>query len=255
MKNKKYCFGGIVFEIETEIPLLTLPKYEEFAVDEDTAADYRIKIIPLPEDSKYGRSKPVPVEANGNCVSISINCRDIPNIAVGNILCKAEAAYFFPNHDAFILHASYIVHNGQALLFTAPSGTGKSTQAQFWHEERGAEIINGDRVLITKRDGIFYANGIYSSGSSEICKNATVPIGNVVLLEQGACNEIREVKAREIFLRILCQCTFNMDSETQYSKITSLVADLINKVPTICYSCRNNPDSVEALERILWKQK
>lgn len=252
MKNKRYGFGGIVFEIETEIPLRTIPKYEAFLTEAD--ADYRIRILPMPEDSEYGRSVPAPVERNGNCITISANCRDIPNVAVGNVLCKAGAAYCFPEHDAFILHASYIVHNGHAMLFTAPSGTGKSTQATFWKEKRGAEIVNGDRVLVTKKDGMFFANGIYAAGSSEICKNVTAPIGSVILLEQGMQNAVREVMPRELFLRILCQCSFNMQSEEQYAKITSLVAAFINGVSVCCYGCRNHPDSVDALERILWNK-
>ena len=51
-------------------------------------------------------------------------------------------------HESIILHASYVNYNGKAILFTAPSGTGKSTQAALWEEYKGAEIVNGDRVII-----------------------------------------------------------------------------------------------------------
>ena len=43
--------------------------------------------------------------------------------------------------DSFILHSAYIRHRGRAILFSAPSGTGKSTQASLWAQYAGAEII------------------------------------------------------------------------------------------------------------------
>ena len=159
------------------------------------------------------------------------------------------------NHDAFILHASYIIYQEEAILFTAPSGTGKSTQADYWNSERGAEIINGDRVLVTKRNGQFYANGIYASGTSGISKNQTVPIRAVVLLEQGESNTVNAIPPRMLFLRILCECSYNMNDTEQCEKITELVADMINSVTTLCYRCKKSPDAVEALERVLWNRE
>lgn len=56
--------------------------------------------------------------------------------------------------DSFILHSAYIRHRGRAILFSAPSGTGKSTQASLWAQYAGAEIINGDRCFIAEGAGL-----------------------------------------------------------------------------------------------------
>lgn len=53
--------------------------------------------------------------------------------------------------DAFVLHSSYIIKDDEAILFTAPSGTGKSTQAELWKKYNNAIIVNGDRTLIKKK--------------------------------------------------------------------------------------------------------
>ena len=246
----KYTFGGVTFEINSEAPLAGEQNCEKFWTVSDAEADYVISVA-------YADSEENPVmktERDGNRITVYVSRKYASKIGPVRLLVSAKAANVFPEQDGFILHASYIVHEGRAILFTAPSGTGKSTQAEYWRQMRGAEIVNGDRVLITKRDGKFFANGIYAAGTSGICENVTAPIRNVVILEQGEINEIVPLRPHELFLRILCQCSFDMNSDEQYRKITALVSDLINTVPVSCYRCRLNPDSVEALERLLWKR-
>ena len=48
-------------------------------------------------------------------------------------------------YDTLLMHGAVIAVGNKAWLFTAPSGTGKSTQAELWERYRNAEQINGDR--------------------------------------------------------------------------------------------------------------
>lgn len=249
MKNKKYTFGDVTFEIEAPFEPKEKNNCEAFRSDRPT--DYLIRVLTYEGDE----SPAATIERNGNVITRYVRNKYAEGLNIASLLATSEAAFLFPNHDAFILHASYIIHEGQAILFTAPSGTGKSTQANFWNAERGAEIVNGDRVLVTRRDGRFYANGIYASGTSGISKNLTAPIGAVVLLEQGESNVLNGIPPRMLFLRILCECSYDMKDHGQYEKITELVSDMINSLPTVCYRCRKSPDAVAALERILWNKE
>lgn len=250
MKNKKYTFGDVTFEIES--PFAHEDRHNCAAFRSDRETDCLIRVCPQEGDAGSA-GKP---ERNGNVITRYLPGDYASGLSVATLLASSEAAFIFPEHDAFILHAAYIVHEGKAILFTAPSGTGKSTQAEFWKNERGAEIVNGDRVLITRRCGRFYANGVYASGTSGICHNVTAPIRAVVLLEQGEDNALNAVSPRMLFLRILCECSYDMKDSGQCDKITELVSDMINTVPVVCYRCRNSSDSVEALERIMsWKKE
>ena len=87
--------------------------------------------------------------------------------------------------DSFILHSAYIRHRGRAILFSAPSGTGKSTQASLWAQYAGAEIINGDRALLQKVQDCWMARGWPVCGTSGICQNADARLSAVVLLRQA----------------------------------------------------------------------
>ena len=249
MKNKKYTFGDVTFEVETPFELADKNNCSSFVTENET--DYLIRITPTDSESEIKEQ----IRREGNVIRRFIKTKYAVSQNIASILASSEAAFLFPKHDAFILHASYIIIGRKAILFTAPSGTGKSTQARFWRDERGAEIVNGDRVLVTRRNGVFYANGIYACGTSGICHNRTAPIAAVILLEQGDENVQSKIASRKLFLRILCECSYDMKDLEQYEKITELVSDMINSLPTICYRCKKSPEAVEALEKILWKKE
>ena len=70
--------------------------------------------------------------------------------------------------DSLILHCAYMVYQGEAILFSAPSETGKTTQANLWEKYRGSRTVNGDRALLGKRDGRWTAQGWPVCGTSEV---------------------------------------------------------------------------------------
>lgn len=86
--------------------------------------------------------------------------------------------------DALVLHCAYMQREGKAILFSAPSGTGKTTQATLWEKHCGTRVVNGDKALIRRVDG--YAAVIYTYDS----------YGNVVLEQYadatGACVDTLE---------------------------------------------------------------
>ena len=79
-------------------------------------------------------------------------------------------------NQGFQLHASVINWKDKGILFSAPSGTGKSTQADLWKKYEGAEVINGDRALIRKEKGDFTVYGYPYAGTSKIYTNFSAPI-------------------------------------------------------------------------------
>ncbi len=154
-------------------------------------------------------------------------------------------------HGKFILHSSYIQTNKGAVLFTAPSGTGKSTQADLWNRFRGAEIINGDRSGIWKEGTSWMTGGVPWCGTSGIMKNETMPLRAIVLLKQGSVNEICPIRFSVKAARILEQLTINPWNRQMLQSAMELSFGLCQEVPVIHLSCLPDIGAVELLEREL----
>lgn len=177
------------------------------------------------------------------------NYRDVTDAAM--ILRTVDLNHILLQSDAFVLHAAYIVYNGEAILFTAPSGTGKSTQAELWEKYRGAEIINGDRCLIRKNGDTFTAGGIYYSGTSQYCGNETAPIKAIVLLKQAKENTVRQCRGTDAFRRIFRECAYKTDTAEDTAAAAQLVADLTESICIAELACLPDETAVTALERFL----
>lgn len=153
--------------------------------------------------------------------------------------------------NCLTLHCSYILYRERAILFAAPSGTGKSTQAALWEKHRGAEIINGDRALLFQRDGQWFAGGVSVCGSSNICKNKTVPLLAVVLLEQGAENRVLPCTSGEKFRALLGGSAYHRWSREELEQVSALCLRAANGVPVLRLRCLPDKGAVDTLERTL----
>ncbi len=150
-----------------------------------------------------------------------------------------------------VIHASYIVHNGKGILFTAPSQTGKSTQAELWRIHAGAEILNGDRALLLGRDDGWYTGGYIACGSSGVCKNKILPLGAIVLLAQGPENVIRPATAKErVHSLFSAMESFHWSTE-ELDLSLALAAKIAAQAPIYHLICRPDEDAVRTLQRCL----
>lgn len=161
------------------------------------------------------------------------------HVPVHHILMKNNAAVF---------HASCVLLNGEAILFTAPSGTGKTTQAELWKAFRGAEIVNGDRCLVRKTEDGFTAGGIHYSGTSEYCENFKAPIKAVVLLKQAKQNQVTKLGGAETFRRLFRECSYSVYFEEDKQVAVSITADIINTIPVIELACLPDESAVKTME-------
>jgi hypothetical protein len=108
-----------------------------------------------------------------------------------DILSFIPIERFINQKQGMILHSALVNWDGKGLIFTGPSGIGKSTQASLWERYRQAKILNGDKGGIRKEGEEWLAYGFPYAGSSQIFINESVPIKAIVGLRQAKQNQIK----------------------------------------------------------------
>ena len=153
--------------------------------------------------------------------------------------------------DGIILHSAYIERNGHAVLFSAPSGTGKTTQADLWTRYRNTRTINGDRTLLKKQKDRWSAYGWPICGSSEICVNEVLPVRAIVMLCQAKKNQIRQLHGFEAAKKILAQLMVNNWNRSYQEKAMDLLSELLKEIPVVELACDISEQAVTCLEEYL----
>jgi hypothetical protein len=157
-------------------------------------------------------------------------------------------------HDALILHASFIRWQGKGILFSAPSGTGKSTQASLWEKHMEAEILNGDRAGIRYADGGWRAYGLPYAGTSRIFRNCSAPIRAIVILRQSPENRIRPMRAAEALRALLPEFSAHRWDSVFMNKVLDIAAELLREIPVYCLECRPDQEAVQLLHDTLFNE-
>ena len=133
-------------------------------------------------------------------------------------LCAArEIAHRLPSYDAFLFHAAVIDYKGEAVAFTAPSGTGKSTHIKNWKRAFGNDvgIVNGDKpILRFGDDGTLFAYGSPWAGKEGWNRNVGRPLHAVVFLTRGKENAIAPLSPADAALPVMNQILLESDPET-----------------------------------------
>ncbi len=153
--------------------------------------------------------------------------------------------------NAMILHSAYMCLNNEAVLFSAPSGTGKSTQAGLWEKYRGTYQVNGDRSLLIKEEDGWYAYSWPICGSSEICLNEKHKVKALVMLSQAKENKVYKMGGGSAFMEIMAQITVNSWNREFQMRVMDRIEDLIAGVPVFKQECDISEEAVERLEGML----
>lgn len=153
-----------------------------------------------------------------------------------------------------ILHASWIERNGQAVWFSGPSGVGKSTQAAFWQEQTGTQILNGDKAAFCFSGERVLAAGLPFAGSSEYCENRTMPLRAIVMLRQASENTIVRLPMKTAAKLLLGQMPVQRWCRADVQAIADQAVRLAETVPVYELACRLGPQTVGLLDEELSKE-
>ena len=112
-----------------------------------------------------------------------------------------------PFYRVFSFHGSAVAMDGEAYLFTARSGTGKSTHTRLWREAFGdrAVMVNDDKPMLRVTEQETLVCGTPWNGKHKLGSNIDMPLKAICFLERSEQNWIREAEKGEILPRLFPQ--------------------------------------------------
>lgn len=166
----------------------------------------------------------------------------LESLVVFRKLCE----YALTDAQGIIFHCSAISVDGQAYLFTAPSGTGKSTHTRLWREllKDRAEMINDDKPIIRYIDGDFYVYGTPWQGKHNLGTNTRAKIKAICQIYQSKTNVIVRLAPFKMLSVILNQTVRPTDS-ADMDKLLTLIDKMLSSVGLYSLGCDISLDAAK----------
>ena len=120
----------------------------------------------------------------------------LENVSIQSVLTRRLMEY-----NVLSMHGSALCMDGEAVIFAAPSGTGKSTHASYWRETFGERVwmINDDKPMLRVENGKALVYGTPWDGKHHLSRNASAPLRAIVKLERAEENRIEPMNRADAF--------------------------------------------------------
>ena len=229
--------------------------------------DYRIAGLRVRMDT-YGRAltqaEPylVPTEGEADIVITSTSeqlHQDQPHLSLEDCEYLSTGGSFYRQllkFDGMLIHASAVVMDGYAYLFSAPCGTGKSTHTTLWRETFGKDkvlMLNDDKPALRFEDGRWYAYGTPWSGKTDQNINMRVPLGGVCILRRGNTNEIKPFGGIPAVFALLEQTARPMVPHAR-ERLLELLDCLLQNAPIWSLQCTPTKEAALVAQEAMSKE-
>lgn len=278
--TKNYSICGKRISIESPLPITEHENFSIFAADEgksDIKITYSIceSLPEIPgepqkapngswvsfEGNKIYRNTPMGVlEGALSCYSFDDVSHSQVYFTEKSYKCMSDYRYMWNSvslgqlllpFKTLFFHASYISFNDSAILFSAPCGVGKSTQAELWRKHKSAQVINGDKAGVSVSESGAFAHGLPFCGTSGICKNKTLPLKAIVLLSQAGENTITRVTGINAIQSLLGNIYLDFIAPGETQLCVDTLIELLKTVPVYHLQCTPDEKAVECLAKEL----
>jgi hypothetical protein len=154
-------------------------------------------------------------------------------------------------NEGIQIHSSSIEFEDKAIIFSAPSGTGKSTHVALWKELYGdmVSIVNEDRPCIRYIDKVPMVCGTPWSGTSDNFTNKIVPLKAIVMLEQAKDNSMEKLPSISALPLLMPRCFMPYFDQEMMNEAMDTLERLINDVPIYLLKCRPDYEAVELVRK------
>ena len=163
---------------------------------------------------------------------------DFPYSYLETLAILRKVSEFLPAKRRLLIHGASISYQEKAYLFTAPSGTGKSTHIKLWRKYLGEEvrIVNGDKPFLSLEEPQTYIFGTPWAGKENWHRNCKMPLSGICFVQRGSSNSIRRLSPLEALPMIMNQVFMPKDA-TAVGLTLELIDLLLQRVPLYLLKC------------------
>ena len=210
-------------------------------------AAYRVEddaeycITTAPADIAYERKRSVRAdELEGVAV------REYANPYLETLAVYRKLAQLLVQDDILLMHGAVVAVDGQAYLFTAKSGTGKTTHTRLWMQQFGdrAVMVNGDKPLLHVTNTGVTVYGTPWDGKEHLSTNTFCPLKALCILTRSETNHIERISKKEA-LPMLCQQIYRPEDPATLAKMLALVDRLGSSVSLYRLGCNMEPEAAQ----------
>lgn len=232
--NKTIKLAGITVEI------YTLYNSLKNTADYETADAPDFTVCISEEDIIAERQKSI-----DECAFEGIPYPNYSPAALENTAVYRKIAEKLPEYDGFVFHGSAVAVGNKAYLFTAKSGTGKTTHTNLWLKNiNGSYVVNGDKPIIRIIDGKPFVCGTPWMGKEGYGCNKNVPLCAVCFLNRAPENRIQKTDFGKVYPKLIGQ-TYRPTNGNLFVKTIKLLEKTGHCVPIYELFC--NMDDGAAL--------
>lgn len=278
----KFQVANIKFSFEYNFNDYYQNHSEAYLIDDQTEVDHHLTvslkdIIEMPTEKSYGNKNPYTILKDNERtiyslskdkqqvrllirhdlayqqIQIELNRHLIQDLPMTEYIFSGMMFLELAMHLGYLpVHAAALKIHDEVVLFSAPSGTGKSTHSRYWREVHPDVVsINDDKpiLLVKKDETICY--GSFFSGEDRINQNTTGKVKAIVLLSQGLDNKIEMVDPKTGLEEII-RNTLTPKLESTWDQTLKAIVTLVNTIPIYKLHATNNHDSVHTIYQYLF---
>lgn len=203
----------------------------------ESEPDFRIAVT---RDDLQTEQKLLDLEADEE----GLKRRKFSDMFLERSVVQRRVAEALTGKDTLMLHGSTVAVDGQAYLFTAPCGTGKSTHTRLWREVFGdrAVMVNDDKPFLKINGEGVIACGSPWTGKHGLGSNVSFPLKGICILSRGSENKIRPLCLDDAADFLQSQC-FVPEDEEKAGRAIELLERLIRMVPLWQMECTKGPEA------------
>ena len=228
--------AGVVAEV-----VCRYPQNEQFLRDYQSDKRPEMEIVPMSDDLQRMQA-----EFNRMDEAEGLPRRRRSDMFIENNTIHALLAEKLVAHDVLLMHGSALCMDGQAYIFTAKSGTGKSTHTRLWREAFGDRVwmINDDKPMLKITQTGITVYGTPWDGKHHLSRNASAPLKAIVKLERSETNRIDPLPKADAF-PVLLEQSYRSENPAVMGRIVELEKRLLDTVDFYILGCNMLPEAAK----------